>query len=220
MASSVPRGDRELYLGLKAIVKWVKSVMAAKGYDAAFVNDELEPGFKAYETAYLEYEDKEHRTKVITNHKNETKKVAKALYYEVVRQIKGNSMTTDAERIDLNIAPNARTAHAKIPVTDTSPVVEVDTSEPMRVVVTVKEKGKKDIGKPDGGRMWEERWIVADEYTSDIEKLTNFAAHSTSRIEKVFTQEQRGKVLLLAVRWVSPSGEEGKWSVIIAVYIP
>jgi hypothetical protein len=23
-----------------------------------------------------------------------------------------------------------------------------------------------------------------------------------------------------SVRWVSPSGEEGKWSVIVAVYIP
>jgi hypothetical protein len=90
----------------------------------------------------------------------------------------------------------------------------------MRVVVTVKEKGKEKVGRPDGGRMWEARWVVSDEYTIDIERLTNFAVHSGYKVEMTFDQTQRGKILLLAVRWVSPSGEEGKWSVIVAVYIP
>jgi hypothetical protein len=220
MALSVPSGDGPFYRGLKAIVEWVKGVAVARGFDSAFINDELEPGFKAFEAAYLPCLDKKTRTTAMINTKNEKKKIAKVLYYEIVRQIKGNTMTSDDERITLGIVPNAKTVHAKIPVTDTSPVVEVDTSEPMRVVVTVKEKGKETTGRPSGGRMWEARWVVADEHTSDIEKLTNFAVHSSSKVEMVFTQTQRGKVLLLSVRWVSPSGEEGKWSVILEVYIP
>jgi hypothetical protein len=111
-------------------------------------------------------------------------------------------------------------AHEKIPVTETSPDTTTDTSEPMQVIITTREKGKKTIGRPKGGPIWEMCHVVADEYTDDISKLIHFSIYTKAKAILKFLQTQRGKFLLFAVRWISPSGEKGKWSVVRMVVIP
>jgi hypothetical protein len=90
----------------------------------------------------------------------------------------------------------------------------------MQVAITTREKGKKTTGRPKGGTIWELCFEVADEYTSDISKLTNFSMYTKAKAILKFLQTQRGKILLFAVRWISPSGEKGKWSVVRMVIIP
>jgi hypothetical protein len=90
----------------------------------------------------------------------------------------------------------------------------------MQVIITTREKGKKTIGRPKGGPIWEMCHVVADEYTADISKLIHFSIYTKAKAILKFLQTQRGKILLFAVRWVSPSGEQGKWSVVRMVIIP
>jgi hypothetical protein len=151
------------------------------------------------------------------------KNVARDNYEPLLQQLVGamkyNALVPEVVIKTLGILTGGG-VHEKIPVTDTSPDTTTDTSEPMQVTIVTREKGKKTTGRPKGGRNWEMCHVVADEYTADISKLIHFSVYTKAKATLTFPQTQRGKFLLFAVRWVSPSGEQGKWSVVRMVIIP
>jgi hypothetical protein len=220
MASSIPSSDGEFYRLLKAMVTWLKSVAVARGYDSAFINDELEPGFKEFETAYLPCVDKEHRTKEMVARKNAKKKAVKPLYSKAIKMINGNMQTTDDERITLGIAINTGGSHLPLPAKTTSPVPTFDTSHPGRIGTTLRDEGTKSDAMPHDAEVIEVRRAILDHDPASIAELTEHVTLFSTKEVKDYDFEDQGKIVFSIYRYIGPTGKPGPWSVVYKTRIP
>jgi hypothetical protein len=202
------------------LVEWLLENMEEKGFDPNWVKKVVKPAYDQWEAVYLQYVDKTHRTMALTALKREERKKMEHIYSEIVRIVKGNLNTTDAERISVGIAPLARTHHRKIAVTATLPQVTFDTSITMGVGFTVTEKGVESKAKPVGGRLIGFRCQVVEEYPNSLDALGPMEIYSTTTFRKTFPQGMEGKKLAVSFCWISPTGEIGEWTRIVIVIIP
>jgi hypothetical protein len=99
----------------------------------AFINDHFKPSLAKWVAKYGLFLDRDNRTRAVIIAKNAARAELEPIYSEIVRMIKANVMTSDEDRIFLEITPNARVVHPKTPVTKTAPFVKSDTSLPGRV---------------------------------------------------------------------------------------
>jgi hypothetical protein len=136
--------------------------------------------------------------------------------------VKGNPNTSDDERIDIFIKPNAPTFHPKVPVTNTPPEVHVDTSIPKRLTFHYWEEGRDDGSKamPHGAGSFELWCAIMDHRPEDENALTHVLIDFQSPLVMDFSEADRGKILYFVARWVSPTGEKGPWTIIMMVVIP
>jgi hypothetical protein len=220
MAISIPKSDGEFYRLLKAMVTWLKSVAVARGYDAAFINDELEPGFKTFEAAYLPCLDREHRTKDMVARKNATREAVRPLYAKAIKMINGNVHTTDDERITLGIAIGRGGFHLPMPAKTTSPVPTSDTSHPGRIVTTLRDEGTTSDAMPHGAEVIEVRRAILDHEPTSIAELTEHVTLFSTKEIKDYDLEDQGKIVYAMYRYVGPTGKVGPWSVVYKTRIP
>lgn len=194
--------------------------MAARGYDQAYINDVVSAMYLRWEHIYTLWLDKQNRTKVIDIEKKAIRKEAEVVYAELVRMIKANVNTTDAERIALEIAPNKPVAHEPLPVPNTAPVLNFIIAVAMQILIYFREKDAKRKGLPIGAEGIEFRWAILDHETKIIEELTNIEYLTKAKFLLKFKQEDRGKFVQMAARWRSPSGEMGPWTLVLSVMVP
>jgi hypothetical protein len=220
MAKKISRSDAAFDRRFKNSLDWVRVNMAARGYDQAYINDVVVVMYLKWEHIYTLWLNKQQRTRAMTALKNATRKEAEVVYAELVRMIRANENTTDAERIALEIAPVKTTAHEPLPVTNTAPVLNFVIAVAMQILIYFREKDAKRKGLPIGAEGIEFRWAVLDHDTKNIEELTNIEYLTKGQFLLKFKQEDRGKFVRLAARWRSPSGEMGPWTLVISVMIP
>jgi hypothetical protein len=220
MAAKVSRSDAAFHRKFKNAEEWLRKNMAAKGYDQAYINDIVVLMYKKWDHIYTLWLDKQNRSKAMTIEKNAVRKEAEAVYAEMVRMIKANENTTDAERVALEIAPNAPVSHDPTPVTNTAPVLNFVISVMMQILIFFREKDAKRKGLPVGAGGIEFRWEILPYEPTDIKELTNIVFITKGKLLLKFKQEDRGKYVRLVARWISPSGEQGPWTLITSVMIP
>jgi hypothetical protein len=156
----------------------------------------------------------------VTAEKNELFEKAKKVYAEGARMIKGNLQTSDAERIALEISPNASGSHKPKPVVQTHPQVDVDTSEHSQLTIWWREEGAKFPNKPDGVNHVKVVWArLLTPPTSRAQLVNEFIDTDNPHILK-FGEEETGGIIYYAACWVSNAGEEGPWSPIAFAVIP
>jgi hypothetical protein len=196
--------------------------MVPYGYDTAWILDKWRVRVLRWKAAWAAYLNKNTRTRLIIIEKNEAKKDLKPFYQEGRRMVKGNPNTSDAERIDIYVAPNAHPKHPIIPVTNTPPEVHVDTSIPGRLTFHYWETGRDDGSKamPHGAGSVECWSAILDHAPEHFDELTHVAIDFQSPLVMDWDNSDRGKALFYVFRWVSPTGEKGPWTVIMKVIIP
>jgi hypothetical protein len=200
--------------------KYLTQYAQARGYDMEWVNDVMKIIYLQWAIVYEKWLDKQNRTPVITAQKNELFKKAKKVYSDGARMIKANRHTTEAELVDLEIPFNPGGSHGPIPVTVTLPEVTTDTSIPKSIGFTVKEKGKRKVGKPAGGKLIGMRSKIVKEYPNNVDELDAMKIFSTSSFRVDFPQADQGEMLAYTFCWISPTGEVGEWTRIETVFIP
>jgi hypothetical protein len=134
--------------------------------------------------------------------------------------LKASPNITDEEREEMQIAMDKGGNQPPIPVTNTPPSVEYDTSISGRLTTTLSEKDSSAKGMPHGAGSAEVRSAVLDHEPTDSEELTS----SVTIYQVVYVQDfnisMEGTALYSMYRWVSPMGEKGPWSRIYRVIIP
>jgi hypothetical protein len=220
MATKASRSDVAFHRRLKAMVEWLQENMEAKGYDKEYVKGVLVKMLKRWTAIYTQCLDKQYRNKAMIIEKRAVRKEAAKVYAEGVRMIKANEKTTDAERITLEIAPNAPFSREPIPVTNTAPVMSFIIAVAMQILIYFRESDAKRKGLPAGAGGIEFRWAVLPDVPHSIEELTNILFITKGKLLLTFKEEDRGKFVRLAARWISPSGEQGAWTLIMSVMIP
>jgi hypothetical protein len=196
--------------------------MVKENYDTAWVLDKWRVRVLRWKAAWAAYKNKDTRTRLIILEKIAARKDLKPFYQEGRRMVKGNPNTSDEERIAIFIAPNARPKHPIIPVTNTPPEVHVDTSMPMRLTFNYWEEGRDDGSKamPHGAGSVECWSAILDHAPEHIDELTHVEVDFQSPLVMDWDNSDRGKTLYYVLRWVSPTGEKGPWTVIMKVIIP
>jgi hypothetical protein len=204
----------------RKMYKYLTQYVAARGYDMEWVNDVMKVIYLQWGIVYEKWLDKQNRTPVITAQKNEMFKKAKKVYSDGARMIKANRHTTEAELVDLEIPFNPGGSHDPIHVTVTLPEVTTDTSIPKSIGFSIKEKGKKRLGKPAGGKLIGMRSKIVKEYPNNVDELGPMQIFSTSNFRIDFPQADQGEMLAYTFCWISPTGEVGEWTRIETVFIP
>jgi hypothetical protein len=220
MARSIPKADEEFYRLLKAMIKWLKSVMVERKFDETFITSVLEPAFKEFEEAYLPCVDKENRTKAMVARKNETREAVRPLYAKAVKMIKGNVQTTDDELVTLGIALGVGGLRLPTPPKTTSPVPTFDVSHPGRIGTTLRDEDTKSDAMPHDAETIEMWRAILDHDPTTIEELTERVTLYSTKEVTDYDLEDHGKIVYSIYRFISPTGKAGPWSVVYKTRIP
>jgi hypothetical protein len=223
MPRTKPRKERDYYFTLKRIVLWVLENLTAKDFDSTFVLKRFKPDFDDYEYWYLICEDSATRTPDALKNKAQAWKVVDVSFSIMIEMIKLNLLTTDAERINIGIAINKGSGGKAVPPPDTFPeffLKMLKAQAPGRLVLMYKDLGHKLEGRPPHVSHMEYRYLIADEFVTEIELLTEQGIDTASPITFHRPSEDRGKKLSIAGRWVSNGGEAGDWGPVVGFIIP
>jgi hypothetical protein len=134
--------------------------------------------------------------------------------------IKANRHTTEAELVELEIPHNQGGSHEPIPVVQTAPEFDIDTSVHGQVTIQWREKGAKYPGKPHGVNHVKMLLAKLAKPPVSRSELTMEIIDTNNPYILKRGEEETGDIWYLAGCWVSNTGEEGPYSPIIRFVIP
>jgi hypothetical protein len=220
MKITIPSKDAVFYTFQLSLMTMVLSKALGWKLDMDWINNLLLPARLEYEAAYALWQNIHTRTPDVIKRKRAARKAYEKLLRQLIKMLKASPNITDEEREEMQIAIDKGGNQPPIPVTDTPPVVEYDTSISGRLTTTLSEKDSTSKGMPHGAGSAEVRSTVLDHEPTDSEELTN----SVTIYQVVYVQDfnisMEGKALYSMYRWVSPTGEKGPWSRIYRIVIP
>jgi hypothetical protein len=219
MKAKLSKSDAAFHQRFKNAMEWLKKNMVDKGYDQAYVNGTVVHTYKKWDHIYHKCLDKLTRTKAMTIEKNAVRKEAEVVYAEMVRMIKANLATTDAERIELEIQPNARGAHQPTPVTRDAPCVTVDNSKHEELTFWWREEGSKFPNKPVRVHHIRVKYAILPEPPISRAQLIDEFIDTKNPHTLNVTGAGKGDVIYFEACWVSETGEESSWTGMMAVVI-
>jgi hypothetical protein len=152
--------------------------------------------------------------------KNEARKAAAAAIRAFANSsVRFNIKMLDTDRLVLGIRPrDATPSSTGVPTIHVGFTLAIQAVYELQIRFWVLETGKKAVPKNMNGVVVYRK--VSDTPITDQEELTKTAL-LTAHIETLhFEPHERGKMVYVACRWESRTGEEGEWSPIQSFMIP
>lgn len=183
--------------------------------------DELLPLQTAWDSKYAVAKNPDDRTHAQVLAKKEARTVFETALrgFNKAYLTYNPKMTNDyREVLGLPVHKSGRTPAR---VATEAPDMDVDTSVIGRVTVLFFEKGSgHKKAKPEGQLGVEIAWAVSDEPVVRWEDLTRSDVDTNSPYTMQFENDQRGKTVYFALRWVNTGIKKGPWSEIRNTVIP
>lgn len=218
--TTFPRGDSAFDAFQAKVMKKTKASMGRWHVDQAYVHDVLELLQAEWNTAWKDCQDKHSRTHDMVVRKD----AARAVYEKELRvhvgSLQNNHNVSKAELEEMDIATNKGGRREKLPVTDTAPVAEHDTSVMGRIRTFFNEEDSDSRTWPVGADAIIVGWVIQDTEPQSIEDFSHFDTIFHMEEDRVYDLPLQGKVIWFIYCWVSPTGEKGIWSRIYRVRIP
>jgi hypothetical protein len=126
---------------------------------------------------------------------------------------------TDADRIAMRI-PNHDTIRTPSPVPTSVPEIETDTSVIRELSMRLRDFGAASWGKPGHVRLMELAWGIREDRPAEVVELPRLESATANPIVLTFEEEQRGKRVYFAARWLNNTAQSGPWSDIESAVIP
>jgi hypothetical protein len=159
-------------------------------------------------------------TKLDMQAKNEKKKLLVQTEEVFVRNnLQNNDAMTDNGREELRIPIHDKTPSPH-PAPDSLPDVEVETPHPRAVQIKFRAPNAPRWGKPEHVHGLECLWVISEAAPAKIEDLLHSEFATSTPLELVFDEDQRGKRLYFAVRWENGSAKKGLWSNMYSAVVP
>jgi hypothetical protein len=126
---------------------------------------------------------------------------------------------TNADRDNCGI-PNDDDSRTPVPIPDTRPEFEIAVKDIRTLSLLFHDQGTKSRAIPYGFDGAVIRWVVMDRPATSVKELTESHLATRSPYTLVFTDEERGKVVSIAMQWQNEKGEKGKPSEIQSTIVP
>jgi hypothetical protein len=220
MKVTIPVKDAVFYTFQLGLMTMVMSKALGWKLDMDWINNLLLPARVEYETAYALWQNIHTRTPDVIKRKRAARKAYEKLLRQLIKMLKASPNITDEEREEMQIAIDKGGNQPPIPVTNTPPSIEYDTSISGRLTTTLSEKDSTSKGMPYGAGSAEVRSAVLDHEPTDSEELTSSVTIYQVVYVQDFNVSMEGKAMYSMYRWVSPTGEKGPWSRIYRIIIP
>lgn len=143
--------------------------------------------------------------------KDEKKNPLIAKLRELAQRVQNAPNITDAQRAELGLTvPQISTAPTGAP--NSRPVLEIDTSEPLRQTIKFYDNVMDSKGKPEGVKGAEIWCKIGGEATMNEEDYRYLGTDTASPYLAIHRPENVGKQAHYISRWVNNRGEYGAWS--------
>lgn len=138
---------------------------------------------------------------------------------EFVNQFLRFSPVNNTDRIEMGI-PNHDTVRTPSPVPTTVPEIETDTSVIRELSMRMRDFGAASWGKPAHVRSMELAWGIREDRPAVVSEFPNMEAATANPIVLSFEEEERGKRVFFAARWLNNTAQPGPWSDIESAVVP
>ncbi|MBX7169733.1 MAG: hypothetical protein K1X72_02175 [Pyrinomonadaceae bacterium] len=150
--------------------------------------------------------------------KNDDRKMIEGKTRSLIQRIQKSPNVTDTHRADLRITIRS-TTRTPASVPSSRPIVEVDTSHPLRHTVNFYDNVLPGKAKPAGVK-GAEVWVkIGGEPTLNEEDYRYLATDTATPYLAVHKPENVGKQAHYLLRWVNSKGEAGAWSNVVSATI-
>jgi len=126
---------------------------------------------------------------------------------------------TDLDRDKMGVR-NWDTIRTPQPVPATVPEIEADTSVIRRLTLRLRDFGAVHWARPDHVHGMEIAWGIKENRPEHIGALPHFETETANPIILDFDEEERGKRVYFAARWINNTAQGGPWSDIESAFIP
>jgi len=126
---------------------------------------------------------------------------------------------TDLDRDKMGVR-NWDTIRTPQPPPTTIPEIEADSSIIRQLSFRVRDFGSTSWGKPEHVHGIEFAWGIMDGRPGHISELPHLETATANPITLTFEDEERGKKIYYAARWLNNTAQPGPWSDIESAFIP
>ena len=178
---------------------------------------ELRVAYEAWHEAYLKTQGP--HLAELTREKNRVRLEAERLMREFVRQFLRGRPVTDLDRdmMGINNWDNIRTPE---PVPSTVPEIEANTSVLRRLSLRVRDHGSTSWAKPAHAHSMEIAWGIMEARPGHVGDLPHRVTATSNPVVIDFEEEDRGKRVYFAARWLNNTAQPGPWSDIESAIVP
>jgi hypothetical protein len=159
------------------------------------------------------------KTKTLVEQKNEARKNLVKLIRALVDFKLKNPIITNANRVELGL-PVHDTTRTPIPTPTTRPDFKLSIQDIREIKIDFNDHGSDNKAKPygcDGAVIFHS---VTEQQPTSPDQLTHSTLATRTPHVLIFTEEQRGKKVFVALRWQNEKGQVGPWSEILGTIIP
>ena len=154
-----------------------------------------------------------------TTVKNDSRQRAEKVVRPFVQRFLQWEPVTNDDRTNMAL-PNRDTIRTHHPAPSTVPEIAVDTSVIRRLRLRIRDYGATTWGKPDGVHGMELQWAILDARPGHVSEMPHTVTATANPIDLPFEEEERGKRVYFAARWVNSTEQGGPWSDIESAVIP
>lgn len=206
----IPSNDGELIEYANNFITRIDGREASLGLTAAYTIA-LTALRATFNASYLDLNTLQMSIGAARKKKDIDRKPLVAKLREGAQQVQNTPNVTDAERAELGLTVR-KTSSAPTGAPESRPVLEIDTSEPLRHTVKFYDNVLETKGKPDGVKGAEIWCKIGGEATMNEDDYRYLGTDTASPYLAVHRPENVGKQAHYIARWVNGRGEYGAWS--------
>jgi hypothetical protein len=218
----IPQGDAEYDKYFKNIVQYV--AQKCGGANPAWTHipqaartaqaDDYAAWYTAYAVTFLPHTPQETAEK--NRQKKRTKKNLRAFIKAYLRY---HPAVTNEDRDNCGI-PNDNPTRTPVPVPATRPEFSIVVKDIRTLSLPFHDQGTESQAIPYGFDGAVIRWVVMDRPAASVKELTESHLATRSPYTLVFTDEDRGKIVSIAMWWQNEKGQKGNPSEIQSTIVP
>ena len=179
--------------------------------------DQLEADFDLWHTAYG-------KTLVphipqLTAEKNRVRTTTERALRAFINRFLRWPPVTDLERDRMGVR-NWDTIRTPEAVPATVPEIETDSSVIRQLSLRMRDHGTTTWGKPAHVHGMELAWGIIESRPGHVGDLSHLETATANPITLTFEDEERGKKIYFAARWVNNTSQHGPWSDIESAFVP
>jgi hypothetical protein len=210
MADYIPSSDSELIEFAMNFINRISGNEAELGLTAADTTA-ITALRSTFNLSYIDNNTTQMSARSTREKKDADREPLVAKLREAAQRIQNSPNVTDAQRAELGLTIR-QTSSAPTGAPDSRPVLEIDTSEPLRHTVKFYDNVLETKGKPDGVRGAEIWCKIGGEATMNEDDYRYLGTDTASPYLAIHRPENVGKQAHYIARWVNGRGEYGAWS--------
>ena len=157
--------------------------------------------------------------KSVREEKGRQKKAAEKALRHFVNRFLRYEPVTDADRTNMGI-PNRSNTRSSQHTVDKAVAFQLDPGKIREVKAKIWVRGSESRAKPSSYFGADIAYDILDSPPASPQDLRRNTTSTRSHYTLIFTEEERGKRVYIAMRWQNKKGNKGEWSEIQATIIP